>query len=111
MEQLNFEHLHPVFGTSANLTGTGVKHRVEEIQPEILAAADLVLDYGPTRSEISVGGSQFDFRTMELVRRGALFDSIAHVPKRHFDPDLPPDPGRTARPHGHVNEFALADVG
>lgn len=108
---MSFEHLHPVFGTSANLTGTGVKNRVEDIQPEILAAADLVLDYGPTRLEISVGGTQFDFRTMELVRWGALFDSIAHVLKRHFDLDLPPGPGRTAGPHGHVNEFVLADIG
>ncbi|MFF3574587.1 hypothetical protein ACFYXQ_43245 [Nocardia jiangxiensis] len=110
VEQLSLEHLHPIFGTSANLTGTGVKHRVEDIQSSILDAADLVLDYGPSRSiaGVSVGGTQFNFETMKLIRWGAMFDSIAYVLKRHFDLDLPPDPGRESSPHGHVDEFGLA---
>lgn len=70
VERLSLENLHPIFGTSANLTGTGVKHRVEDIQHEILNVADLVLDYGPSHYETmtSVGGTQFNFETMELVR-------------------------------------------
>jgi hypothetical protein len=43
------EHLVPFFGSSANVTGQGAKHRVEDMEPEIIAAADLVLDYGLCR--------------------------------------------------------------
>ena len=40
------EQGQPLFGSSANHTGTGVKFRAEDIQPEIRAAAALVVDRG-----------------------------------------------------------------
>ena len=36
-------------GVAINLSGTGAKHRVEDMEPEIIAAADLILDYGLSR--------------------------------------------------------------
>ena len=35
---------HPLFGSSANLSLTGTKFRVEDIEPEIKAIADIVID-------------------------------------------------------------------
>ena len=105
------EHNVPFFGSSANLTGQGAKHRVEDIEPEILASVDLVLDYGlcPYHAYATTG-TQINFETMEVLRFGACYDLIADVVKRHFNWELPPDPGRRTNPNGHLQEFALVGV-
>jgi tRNA A37 threonylcarbamoyladenosine synthetase subunit TsaC/SUA5/YrdC len=105
------EQLWPFFGSSANLTGSGAKHRVEDIEPEIIAAADLVLDYGLTRYHSYVTAStQINFETMEVMRFGAYYDLIADILKRRFNWELPADPGRSVNPSGHLQEFALVGV-
>lgn len=108
LSRLSYENLLPICGSSANLTGTGVKYRVEDIEEEVLAVADLVLDYGLCRYyKEKVATTQINFETMQLTRWGACFDLIADVLRRHFGIDLPPDPGRDENLNGHVNEFAL----
>ncbi len=47
--RLSREALHPVFGSSANLSGTGTKFRLEDVQPKIRAIADIELNYGLRR--------------------------------------------------------------
>ena len=47
---------------------------------------------------------------MEVLRFGACYELIADILKRHFDWELPPDPGRDANPSGHLQEFALVGV-
>ena len=110
INQRDPETLPPILASSANRSGCGVKASVEEIEPEVLAAADLIIDYGPVRHYSEVASTQINFETMELVRWGVCFDSIAWVLRRHFGIELPPDPGREVSPGGHVNEFALIDV-
>jgi tRNA A37 threonylcarbamoyladenosine synthetase subunit TsaC/SUA5/YrdC len=102
--------LFPVFASSCNRSGLFPKDRVEAIEPEVLAAADLVIDYGPQDGYNQTTSTQFNFETMELVRWGRAFESIAWVMKRHFGIELPPDPGRDIAPGGHVNEFALVNA-
>ena len=105
---LSFEHRLPIFASSANLTGRGIKYRIADIEPEVLAIADLVLDYGLCRfHSYLVAATQINFNTMEVLRMGACYDLIADVLKRHFDVDLPPDPGRAANRSGLIDEFAL----
>jgi len=41
------------------------------------------------------------------VRIGSCYELIADVLKRHFDVDLPADPGRKVNPSGHLNEFVF----
>jgi len=109
--QYSREHVCPFFGSSANLTGQGAKHRVEDIEPEIIATADLVLDYGLCRYHAyQTTGTQINFDTMEVLRFGACYELIADILKRHFNWELPPDPGRGANPSGHLQEFALVEV-
>ena len=105
------EHVVPFFGSSANLTGRGAKHRIEDIEPEIIAAADIVLDYGLCRyHSYQNTATQINFDTMEVLRIGACYELISDVVKRHFNWELPPDPGRSVSPHGHLHEFALVGV-
>lgn len=102
----------PVFGSSANLTGTGPRFRVEDIQPELLAIADVVVDYGLRKYHLyqrSATILAFDAGNVTCVRIGSCYELISDVLKRHFDVDLPPDPGRDVNPSGHLQEFAFAE--
>lgn len=109
MATLAAEEGQPLFGSSANLTGTGTKFRGEDVQPEIRAAADLVIDYGLMKyHRYRRSSTMIDFRTMEVVRIGACYEVIAAALKRHFDVELPPDPGLEALPSGHLREAQRA---
>jgi tRNA A37 threonylcarbamoyladenosine synthetase subunit TsaC/SUA5/YrdC len=95
----------PLFGSSANLTGSGTRFRASDIQPEIRAVADVVVDYGLQKfHRYRRSSTMIDFRTMEVVRIGSCYEVIADVLKRHFNVELPPDPGLEALPSGHLRE-------
>lgn len=83
----------PLFGSSANLSLSGTKFRVEDIEPEILAIADIVIDHGLRTYHLYRGSSTLlNLVTFEVVRYGACFELIADVLARHFDLRLPPPP-------------------
>ncbi len=95
----------PLFGSSANMTGTGTRFQVEDIQPTILAAADLVIDYGLQKfNRYRRSSTMIDFTRMEVVRIGSCYEVIADVLRRHFAVELPPDPGLEALPSGHLRD-------
>ena len=109
--RLSREEVVPLFGSSANLTGTGTKFRVEDVQPELRKIADITIDYGLRRYHVyRRAGTLINFSTMEVVRIGACYELIAGVLERWFDIELPADPGVDALPSGHLNEFALKNV-
>ena len=95
----------PLFGSSANLTGTGTRFRATDVQEPIRAVADVVVDYGLQKfHRYRRSSTMIDFRTMEVVRIGSCYEVIADVLARHFDVELPPDPGLEALPSGHLRE-------
>jgi tRNA A37 threonylcarbamoyladenosine synthetase subunit TsaC/SUA5/YrdC len=103
------ERMQPVFGSSANATGTGTRFRVEDIQPEILGCAELVINYGLQKyHRYRRSSTMIDFTTMEVVRIGACYEVIADVLARQFGVQLPPDPGLEALPSGHLREAQRA---
>jgi len=111
LTRLSREEVVPLFGSSANLTGTGTKFRVEDVQPELREIADITIDYGLRRYPVyRPAGTLINFSTMEVVRIGACYELIAGVLERWFDIELPADPGVDALPSGHLNEFALKNV-
>ncbi|MFE2336647.1 L-threonylcarbamoyladenylate synthase [Streptomyces sp. NPDC093065] len=99
----------PFLGSSANLTGTGTKFRIEDIQQPILDAVDLVIDYGLRKyHHYRRSSTIIDFTTMEVVRIGSCYELISDVMATQFGIRLPVDPGREALPSGHLREQALA---
>ncbi|KAL2868900.1 uncharacterized protein BJX67DRAFT_379835 [Aspergillus lucknowensis] len=97
-----------VWGSSANLSGHGTKTRVEDIEGEVLGAADVVVDYGVRvfgSATGSIGGrassTMIDFSAgagkLKVVRFGACYEGIRDVLGRfggRLGEDLPVDPGR-----------------
>jgi tRNA A37 threonylcarbamoyladenosine synthetase subunit TsaC/SUA5/YrdC len=99
------EQGQPLFGSSANLTGTGTRFRAVDIQPEITGVADIVIDYGLQKfHRYRRSSTMIDFRSMEVIRIGSCYEVIADVLQRHFGVELPADPGLEALPSGHLRE-------
>jgi len=87
---MSFEAMTPLVGSSANVSLTGSKYRVEDIEPELLAAADVVVDYGPSRYRNAQGRSStmIDFRDFSIVRKGVCFDQIQTAMREAFGVEL-----------------------
>jgi tRNA A37 threonylcarbamoyladenosine synthetase subunit TsaC/SUA5/YrdC len=69
---------NPVFGSSANTSLTGSKYRLEDVDAEVRAAADISVDYGTSRYANPEGRSStiIDFRDFTVIRPGVEFDRI-----------------------------------
>jgi tRNA A37 threonylcarbamoyladenosine synthetase subunit TsaC/SUA5/YrdC len=76
----------PLFGSSANRSLQGTKFRVEDMEPEIIAIADIIIDYG-LRKYHPYGASStlLDVTDMTVVRKGACFELITDTLRRRFD--------------------------
>ena len=82
-----------VIGSSANISLRGVKFRAGDIEPEIRAAADIVIDYGLARWNCyGKSSTMIDVARMRVVRYGSCFDLIDDLLQRRFDIALPPEP-------------------
>jgi tRNA A37 threonylcarbamoyladenosine synthetase subunit TsaC/SUA5/YrdC len=89
--ELSIEHSFPLIASSANVSQRGTKYRADDIEPEIRAAADVIIDYGPStymenglKGDFNFSSTQIDFRTMRLVRKGICFDPICAVLENEF---------------------------
>jgi len=87
---MSFEAMTPLVGSSANVSLTGSKYRVQDIEPELLAAADIVVDYGTSRYMNPEGRSStmIDFRDFSIVRQGVCFDQIQAAMRDEFGVEL-----------------------
>ncbi|BBY27092.1 L-threonylcarbamoyladenylate synthase [Mycolicibacterium sediminis] len=95
----------PLLGSSANLSGTGTKFRVQDIEQPIIDAVDAVVDYGLRKYHLYRRSStMIDFSRMEVVRIGACYELIVDVFAGQFGITLPADPGRDVLPSGHLRE-------
>ncbi|KAJ5371520.1 uncharacterized protein N7496_007612 [Penicillium cataractarum] len=93
----------PLLGSSANLTGTGTKVTVEEIEPEIKAAANIIIDYGRQKySHPRPSSTMINFNDLRVLRFGACYHVIQDVFSRFYGIHLPDDPGRDILFSGHL---------
>jgi len=84
--RLSWQRMTPLVGSSANVSLTGSKFRVEDLEPAIREAADIVIDYGLSRYHNPQGrsSSMIDFRDFTIVREGVCFDAIRAVLEGEF---------------------------
>lgn len=95
---MSLERNTPVLGSSANRSETGSKFRVKDIDPEVLQAANLVVDYGLCRYHNAAGTSStiLDLGNFDVLRWGVCFEQIADILQRYFKIELAPNPHRSA---------------
>jgi tRNA A37 threonylcarbamoyladenosine synthetase subunit TsaC/SUA5/YrdC len=95
--RLSWERQTLLFGSSANLSLQGTKFCVEDMEPEVTAIADVVIDYGLMKYHPwQASSTLLNCETLEVVRYGSCFENIADILKRHFGVALPgrPEPVR-----------------
>lgn len=97
--RLSLEELHPVIGSSANLSLSGTKFCVEDIEPEIKAIADIIIDHGLQKFHpYGMSSTLINVETLEIIRVGSCYRDISYILRRHFGIELPPQPrGKVAR--------------
>ena len=88
---------HPLFGSSANVTLSGTKFQVEDIEPPIRAIADVIVDHGLQKFHpYAASSTLLDVERLEVARHGSCFEDIAYILKRHFGVTLPGRPDKKA---------------
>lgn len=94
LAKLSHAEATPLFGSSANLSLTGSKFALADIEPEIRAIADIEIDHGRCKyaNEEGVSSTIVDFRDFSVVRRGCCFEALSGVFRDRFDIEL--DNGR-----------------
>ena len=93
ISRLSREHEHPIFGSSANLSMSGTKFRVEDIEPELKAIADIVIDHGLRKfHHYQASSTLINVETFEIVRYGSNYELIQDIADRHFGVQLPSQP-------------------
>ncbi len=90
LARIGFADGQLIIGSSANISLRGVKFRVSDIEPDIIEAADVVIDYGLMRwHRYAKSSTMIDVGEMRVVRYGSCFDLIDDLLRRHFDIALP----------------------
>lgn len=79
----------PVLGSSANQSLSGSKYRLADVEEPVRHAADIVIDYGPTRYShpAGMGSTIIDLPSCRPIRKGILFDAICDVLAAEFGAD------------------------
>ena len=91
LTRLSFSQSVPVLGSSANLSLSGTKFCVEDIEPEIKAIADVIIDHGLQRFHpYGQSSTLLNVETLKIERVGSCYEDIAYILKRHFGVELPP---------------------
>lgn len=96
-----------LLGSSANLSGTGPKFRLGDVQQPLRDAADIEFDYGLAKFHLYQRSStmiDFSGPTLRVIRIGSCYDVIATILRDRFGiADLPVDPGLDVLPSGHLD--------
>jgi tRNA A37 threonylcarbamoyladenosine synthetase subunit TsaC/SUA5/YrdC len=87
--RLSWQRGLPVLGSSANTSLTGSKYRLSDVEQPVREAADLLIDYGPTRYSHpdGMGSSIVALPSLKPIRRGIAFDRICDIISGEFGTD------------------------
>ncbi|KAF4341624.1 DHBP synthase like alpha beta domain protein [Fusarium beomiforme] len=93
LARLNDENGLVMVGSSANLTDQGQKFCVEDIEPEIIEAADLVINYGRQKWHLyGRAGTILDLDNERVLRIGTNYEIIREKLIDLFGWSVPEDP-------------------
>jgi tRNA A37 threonylcarbamoyladenosine synthetase subunit TsaC/SUA5/YrdC len=88
--RLSFQESYPLVGSSANRSLSGTKFTVQDIEPEIKAIADIIIDHGLQKyHNYAASSTLLNVETLEVVRAGSCYEGIRYVVERHFGVTLP----------------------
>ncbi|MGQ0664523.1 MAG: L-threonylcarbamoyladenylate synthase [Pseudomonadota bacterium] len=79
----------PVLGSSANLSLTGSKYLLADVEERVREAADLVIDYGPTKYSHpdGMGSTIVELPSCRPLRKGIKYEEICDILATRFGVD------------------------
>jgi len=88
--KLSIEHQFAVVGSSANISLTGSKFRLADVDAPVFEAADVTIDGGTCKYQNPDGRSStiIDLSNFKTIRVGVCYDKICDVIREGFDVDL-----------------------
>ena len=90
LANLCYERNKPAFGSSANISLTGSKFKVADIEPELIEVADIIIDHGTSKYANPEGLSStiIDFRDFTVIRYGCCYPELEAIFKEKFSIEL-----------------------
>jgi tRNA A37 threonylcarbamoyladenosine synthetase subunit TsaC/SUA5/YrdC len=87
--KLAYQRGTPVLGSSANQSLTGSKYKLSDVEAQVRAVADLVIDYGDTRYSHpdGMGSSIIELPSCKPIRKGIKYDAICDIIAGEFGVD------------------------
>ncbi len=75
------ENSYNVSGSSANVSLTGSKFRLQDVQDQVRSIADIQIDYGlvPFHNTEGLGSTIVDLSDFRTIRVGCVYDRIADI--------------------------------
>jgi tRNA A37 threonylcarbamoyladenosine synthetase subunit TsaC/SUA5/YrdC len=94
LARMSLESAKPLMGSSANLSSSGSKFRLEDVQDPLKQGCDLVLGYGTSMyvNEMQMGSTIIELPSWKVMRWGGCFEAQARLVEKHFGVVLPPRP-------------------
>lgn len=94
LARMSLEGAKPLMGSSANLSSSGSKFRLEDVQDPLKQGCDLVLGYGtsPYVNDMQMGSTIIELPSWKVMRWGGCFEAQARLVEKHFGVCLPSRP-------------------
>lgn len=94
LARMSWESAAPLMGSSANLSLTGSKFTLGEVQDTLKYGCDTVFDYGRSRyaNAHAIGSTIIELPSWRVLRWGGCFEQQAAIVARTFGVELPPRP-------------------
>ncbi len=94
LARMSWESASPLMGSSANVSLTGSKFRLEDVQDSLKNGCDMVLDYGTSQyeNEHGIGSTIIELPGWKVLRWGGCFEQQAAIVYKHFGVALPARP-------------------
>ena len=94
LARMSWESASPLMGSSANVSLTGSKFKLSDVQESLKQGCDIVLDYGTSRyaNDDAIGSTIIELPSWKVLRWGGCFEQQAALVRQHFNVELPPRP-------------------
>ncbi len=94
LANMSWECASPLMGSSANVSLTGSKFTLADVQDSLKSGCDIVLDYGTSQyaNDFAIGSTILELPSWKVLRWGGCFEQQATIIHKHFGVELPARP-------------------
>lgn len=94
LARMSWESAAPLMGSSANVSLTGSKFELADVQESLRSGSDIVLDYGRSRyaNPHAIGSTIIELPSWRVLRWGGCFEQQAAIIRQAFGVELPARP-------------------